>query len=109
MNLNDVPDDFPRPTLPAVVLGGQPKVGATLSWNVYVAGLTPEERYERWFICEDIAKQLLPVAQEDAAKFPHHSPNETLRRVRVSVARKGWVSAAELDWLIQRLKTPLQW
>lgn len=109
MNLNDVPDDFPRPTLPAVVPGAQPKVGAVLSWNVYVAGLTPEERYQRWFICEDLAKQLFPIAQRDAAKHPDHSPEETLDRVRVSVTHKGWVSPEELDWLLQRLKTLLQW
>ncbi|AQV92670.1 hypothetical protein BJN34_02035 [Cupriavidus necator] len=109
MNLNDVPDDFPQPWLPAVVPGGQPKVGATLSWNVYVGGQTPEGRFERWFICEDLAQQLLLVAQSDAAKHPHHSPDETLGRVRVSVARKGWVSPAELDWLLQRMKTLLQW
>ncbi|KVT83343.1 hypothetical protein [Burkholderia ubonensis] len=109
MNLNDIPDDFPRPTLPAVVPGGQPEVGVALSWNVYLAGLTPEERYERWVICEDIAKQLLLVAQKDAAKYPHHSPDETLERLRRSVARKGWVSPAELDWLLQRMKALLQW
>lgn len=109
MNFDDVPDDFPRPTVPAVVPGAQPKVGATLSWGVYIAGLTPEERYERWVICEDIVQQLLPVAQKDAAKYPHHSPDETLGRVRVAVARKGWVSPDELDWLLQRMKTLLQW
>ncbi len=109
MNLNDVPDDFPQPTLPTVVRGARPKLNAALSWGVYIAGLTPEERYERWFICEDLAKQLLPVAQEDATKYPHHSPEETLGRVRVSVAHKGWVSPAELNWLVERLKSLLRW
>lgn len=109
MNFNDVPDDFPRPTLPAVVPGAQPKAGFALSWNVYIRGQTPEERYERWSICEDLAKQLLPVAQDDAAKHLHHLPDESLGRVRVSVARKGWVSPAELDWLLERMRTLLQW
>lgn len=109
MNLNDVPNDFPRRPLPGAVPGGQPKIGAVLSGGAYIAGETPEERYERWFICEDLANQLLPVARKDAAKHPQHSPDETLRRVRISVARKGWISPDELDWLLRRIKTLLQW
>ncbi|WP_432260833.1 hypothetical protein [Cupriavidus sp. TMH.W2] len=109
MNLDDVPDDFPRHTLPAAVSGAQPKLGLRQIGGVYVAGQTAEERYERWVFCEDLAKQLLRVAQKDSAKHHHHSPVETLRRVRTSVSRKGWVSGAELDWLMLRIKALLQW
>ncbi|WP_115665645.1 hypothetical protein [Cupriavidus taiwanensis] len=107
MNIQDVPEDFPRVVIPAVVTGAQPKICVREIDGRYVAGQTEEERYERWDICEDLAQQLLSVAQKDATGHPEHSTEETLRRVRISVERKGWVSEAELDWLIGRLGTLL--
>ena len=109
IELTDIPDDFPWHTLPAAVPGAQPKLGVIFSGGVYIAGQTSEERYERWFICEDLANQLLPVARKDATKHPEHSPEQTLRRVRISVSQKGWVSEAEMDWLLRRIKTLLEW
>lgn len=108
MNIQDVPEDFPRVVIPAVVTGAQPKVCVREIDGRYVTGQTDEERIERWDICEDLAQQLLPVAQKDAAGHPGHAAEETLRRVRISVERKGWVSEAELDWLIRRLGVLLQ-
>lgn len=109
MDLHEVPDDFPRHALPAVVSGVQPKIGVVLSNGVYVAGQTTDERYERWDICEDLARQLAPVAEKDAARHPQHSVEDTLNRVRISVSRKGWVSEAEMDWLLPRIRTLLAW
>lgn len=109
MNINEIPDDFPRRSIPAVVSGVQPKIGVVLSDGKYYAGETPEERYERWDICEDLARQLAPVAQKDAVKHPEHSVEQTLRRVRISVSQKGWVSEAELDWLLKRIRALLEW
>lgn len=108
MNLNDVPEDFPRIAIPSVVTGVQPKIGAREIDGRYVAGQTEAERYERWDICEDLAQQLLFVAQTDQAKYPGHSREKTLQRVRISVSQKGWCSDAELDWLIGRLGKLLQ-
>lgn len=108
MNIQDVPDDFPRVVIPAVVTGAQPKVCVREMDGRYVGGQTDEERFERWDICKDLAQQLLPVAQKDAAAHPGQSTEETLRRVRLSMERKGWVSEAELDWLIRRLGVLLQ-
>ncbi len=105
----DIPDGFPRDLTPAVVPGNQPKLGLVLSDGVYVVGQTDREQYERWLICEDLAKQLISVAREDRASHPLHSPGQTLERVRESVGRKGWVSPDELAWLTQRLKTVLGW
>lgn len=108
MNLDDVPADFPRIAIPAVVTGVQPKIGVREIDGRYVAGQTDAERYERWDICEDLAQQLLPVAQRDEAGHPGQSREQTLRRVRLSVSQKGWCSEDELDWLIGRLAALLQ-
>lgn len=108
MNPHDVPDDFPRIKIPAVVTGAQPKICVREIDGRYVADQTEEERFERWDICEDLAQQLLPVARKDAEKHPEHSREQTLRRVRISVSRKGWCSEDELDWLIRRLGVLLQ-
>jgi hypothetical protein len=80
-----------------------------VSHGVYVAGQTDDERRERWLLCEDLAEQLVPVAQKDAVSHPHHSLHQTLERVRVSVARKAWVSPDELTWLMGRLQVLLGW
>ena len=103
------PEGFPRNTMPAVVSGAQPKLCAVLRGGRYVAGQTDSERYERWLICEDLANQLVPVARKDAALHLQHSPDQTLKRVRSSVASKSWVSPDELAWLTLRLQGLLGW
>ncbi|MPW23261.1 conserved hypothetical protein [Paraburkholderia piptadeniae] len=105
----DVPAAFPRETAPPVVSGAQPKVCARLSNGVYVNGQSDDEREERWLLCEDLANQLVRVARNEALAHPAQSPTQTLERVRVSVARKGWVSPDELEWLIRRLNELLGW
>jgi hypothetical protein len=75
----------------------------------FVVGLTAEERYERWDFCEDFAQQLVAVALKDATKYPQHSRDVTLRRVRQGVEGKRWVSVVEADWLMQRLRVLLGW
>ncbi|WP_434113367.1 hypothetical protein [Paraburkholderia caffeinilytica] len=109
MEINDVPEGFPRDKMPAVVSGMQPKLGVVLHGGCYVVGQTDEERYERWLICEDLVNQLAPVARKDAASHPQHSPDQTLERARVAVERKGWISPDEQAWLAQRLRTVLRW
>ncbi|SKC93234.1 hypothetical protein SAMN05446934_6471 [Paraburkholderia hospita] len=104
-----MPDDFPLEKGPAIVPGAQPKVCARLSGGFYVAGQSDDEREERWLVCEDLASQLVRVARNDALVHPEQSPSQTLERVRVSVAHKGWVSPDELAWLIRRLQTLLGW
>jgi len=109
METYEVPGKFPRDTMPAVMPGVQPKIGVVLRDGIYIAGQTPDERHERWLICEDLVGQLAPVAKKDAAAHPELSPEQTLERVRVSVARKAWVSPDELVWLMHRLRTLLGW
>lgn len=104
-----VPDDFPHDVTPASFSGAQPKLAVRMIDGKFVAGLTPEERAERWTICEDLAHQLVPKTIKDAAKNPEHSHDETLRRVRRAIEGKGWVSVLEADWLIERLRVLLDW
>lgn len=107
MNLDDVPADFPRDTVLASVPGVQPKLCVRLSSDVYRSTLTDDDRCERWLVCEDLAQQLVRVAQMDAAAHPEHSREQTLERLKTAIAIKRWVSDRELDWLIRRLQTLL--
>ncbi|MGD7198333.1 hypothetical protein ACQCQP_10820 [Ralstonia pseudosolanacearum] len=110
MSLDEVPDDFPRSTLPHMAMRDELlNVDAAGSWRVYIAGVEPEERHHRWLYCEALAKNLLLFARHEAAKHPGQSPDDTLGCVWVAIARKGWVSLAELDWLVLRMKALLQW
>lgn len=110
MSLDEVPDDFPRSTPPHMAIGDElVNIVAEGSWRAYIAGVGPEERYHRWLYCEALAKDLLLLARHEAEKHPSQSPEDTLGRVWVAIARKGWVSLAEVDWLVLRMKALLQW
>jgi hypothetical protein len=85
------------------------KLAGRLIDGKFVVGQTPEERFERWDLCEDLAQQLVPEALEDAAKYPHNSHDVTLQRVRDGLQRKGWVTVVEMDWLVERLRALLNW
>lgn len=75
----------------------------------FVVGQTDDERYERWDVCEDLAQQLVLKARKDAAKFPQHSREVTLRRMRRAIEGKGWTTVVETDWLVERLRVLLGW
>lgn len=110
MTLDEVPDDFPRSTFPHMAIGDELlNIVDEGSWRVYIAGVGPEERYHRWRYCEALAKNVLLFAQHEAVKQPSQSAEDTLGRVWVAIARKGWVSLAEVDWLVLRVKALLQW
>ncbi|SDI38950.1 hypothetical protein SAMN04487926_11633 [Paraburkholderia steynii] len=107
METDGVPEDFPL-GISAVVPGAQPKLCVVRRAGLYVADQEDDARRERWLMCEDLASQLVSVAVKDdhGRPVPHE---ETLHRIRLAVARKGWVSMAELDWLIKRLRELLAW
>lgn len=109
MSFDDVPDDFPQSAFPTMVPDARYNFDAALPWRFYIASLTPEGRDDRWVYCEELAKQLLQFARDEATRHPDQSTQDTLGRVWVAVARKGWVSLAELDWLVLRMKALLQW
>ncbi|KAE8754493.1 DUF2442 domain-containing protein [Paraburkholderia madseniana] len=104
-----IPDDFPRDTTPASLSGSQSKLAARRIAGRIVVGLTAPERYERWDLCEDLARQLVPKTLKDAAKYPENTRDVTLRRMRRAIEGKGWTSVVETDWLIQRLRVLLGW
>lgn len=104
-----VPGDFPRDVAPASLAGAHPKVAGRLIDGKFVVGMTEEERFERWDICEDLAQQLVGVARKDASKFPENSHEVTLGRVRRAIEGKQWTSVVETDWLMARLRSLLKW
>ncbi|MFM0292140.1 DUF2442 domain-containing protein [Paraburkholderia sp. RL17-380-BIE-A] len=106
---SQIPDDFPSDTTPASLSGSQPKLAARRIAGRLVVGLTAPERYQRWEICEDLARQLVSKTLKDAAKFPGHSHDTTLRRMRRAIEGKRWTSAVETDWLMERLRVLLGW
>jgi hypothetical protein len=75
----------------------------------FVVGQTASERDERWDVCEDLAQQLVQKTLQDAEKNPENAHDVTLRRMRRALIRKDWVSTAELDWLMERLRVLLGW
>ena len=101
----DVPEDFPRGTTAATVPGAQLKLSARRINGRFVVGLTPEELYERWDICEDLARQLAARTrrqQEDGHITDINAfYQDTERRVR---AQPWGLSSAEVDWLMKRTR-----
>lgn len=100
----DVPADFPRDTF-ASVAGVQSKLPARLINGKFIVGMTPEELYERWDICEDLAQQLAARTrrhQSDgrATDLEAHF-SDTERRVR---AQPWELSSVEIDWVMKRTR-----
>ncbi len=109
MGTDTVPDDFPRDVAVSAVPGASPKLCVRLTEGGYRNDLSDEGRHERWLTCEDLAKQLVAKARNDADAHPTHSAEQTLSRIKVAVGKKQWVTPRELDWLILRLQTLLSW
>jgi hypothetical protein len=106
---SQVPADFPWNPTPALLSGTQPKLAGRLIDGRFVVGLTAEERYIRWDMCEDLAQQLVPKTLKDAAKYPQNSREVTLRRMKKAIQSKGWTERVETDWLMSRLRILLGW
>lgn len=104
-----VPVDFPWDPTPGLLSGTQPKLAGRWVDGRLIVGLTAEERFIRWDMCEDLAQQLVPKTLKDAAKFPSNSRDVTLRRMRRAIANKEWTERVETDWLMQRLRVLLGW
>jgi hypothetical protein len=104
-----VPDDFPWETTPASLSGAQPKLAARLIDGKFIGGQTNDERYQRWEVCEDLAQQLVAKARKDAAKYPHHSREVALQRIRRAIEAKGWTERLETEWVMTRLRILLDW
>ncbi|WER46029.1 hypothetical protein CupriaWKF_00080 [Cupriavidus sp. WKF15] len=103
-----IPGDFPREQGPAVVSGAQPKLALRRVDGTYYAGLTEEELWERYDICEDLARQLAGYA---ARKMAEHGwlLDDAMSRVEKSVTKKvsmrTWeFSPTEITWTMKRTR-----
>lgn len=105
----EVPDDFPRDTTPASLAGAHAKLAVRRIGGRFIVGLTAAERFVRWYLCEDLAQQLVPKTLKDATKYPQNTCEVTLRRMRRAIEGKGWTTVVETDWLMARLQTLLGW
>ncbi|WP_220377461.1 DUF2442 domain-containing protein [Paraburkholderia sp. BL6669N2] len=106
---SQVPADFPWDPTPASLAGAQPKLAGRWIDDRFVVGLTAEERWVRWDVCEDLAQQLVPKTLADAARYPQNSREVTLRRMRRAIVGKNWTERSETDWLMARLRVLLGW
>jgi hypothetical protein len=104
-----VPVDFPWDPTPALLSGTQPKLAGRWIDGRFVVGLTAEERYIRWDMCEDLAQQLVPKILKDAANYAQHPNDAMLRRMRRAIEGKKWTERVEADWLMERLRILLGW
>ena len=106
-----VPADFPRPVHYGAVPGVQPKFLATkYGGRFYSPGSTPPELYERWDICEDLARQFsAKCLKSKAGKRAHLSEVEILDQYLPRLVATGWTSEPEARWIIRRTAAMLQW
>lgn len=106
-----VPADFPRRLAPGAVSGSQAKVLLTESGNNYIAS-GPDAHYlfERWGICEDLARQLAIKAQESkAGKRAAMAEVDILAQYLPRLIAMNWTSQDEAKWVIARTAELLGW
>jgi hypothetical protein len=103
-----VPEDFPRETLTGSLAGSSPKLLLRKVGDRYFAGLTPDELYERYDACEDLAQQLALYTQRkiDTEGWGF---DKALHRVEMGLENKArtgvWdFSSAEIAWLMSRTR-----
>lgn len=106
-----VPVDFPRPLHLGAVSGAQPKLlMVKYQGRFYSPGCTPAELYERWDVCEDLARQLAEKSLESkAGKRSHMSQTEILDQYLPRLIATRWASEPEARWVIRRVATMLDW
>lgn len=106
-----VPADFPRSEHHGAVPGMQPKLLMTqYEGRFYVPGCTPPEVYQRWDVCEDLAKQLSAKSLESkSGKRSHLSELEILDQYLPRLIATKWTSEEEARWIIRRAAAMLSW
>lgn len=105
------PEDFPRPTHHGSVAGIQPKaLLRQYEGRFYNPGCTPPEVFQRWDVCEDLAKQLATKSVESrAGKRSHMSELEILDQYLPPLIATKWTSEEEARWIIRRAAVMLGW
>lgn len=106
-----VPVDFPRPAHRGAVPGVQPKMLMTqYKGRFYVPGCTPPELFQRWDVCEDLAKQLSAKSLESqAGKRSNMSEVEILDQYLPRLIATRWTTEEEARWVIRRAAALLGW
>lgn len=106
-----VPADFPRPAHHGAVPGVQPKLLMTqYKGRFYLPGCTPPELFQRWDVCEDLAKQLSAKSSESkAGKRAGMTELEILDQYLPRLIATRWTSEAEARWIIRRAAAMLGW
>lgn len=107
----ELPSDFPRPIYLYAVPGAQPKFLVTnYKGKFYSAGCTPPELYERWQVCETIAKELSIKSRESKfGKRSHMSEVAILEQYLMRLIATHWTSEEEAQWIIRRVAQLLHW
>ena len=106
------PPDFPRADIAGAVSGIQPKILLTeYKGRLYPSGDTPPERYQRWFMCEDLAQHLCVKSRESkAGKRSHMTEGEILDQYLERMLKQpDWGSPREMQWTIRRAAVLLGW
>lgn len=99
-----VPPDFPRGDPRGAVAGAQPKLLVRIEGDQYVAGLTDEELQERYEMCADLVRQLVPYAQR---KRLHAGDAQKLKN---GLKAKDWgLTIQEIDWVVGKVAATLGW
>lgn len=106
-----IPSDFPTAGLLGTVTGAHPKLLLTeFDGKLYQPGASPPERFQRWDVCEDLARQFSEKCLESkVGKRSHMSEVEILRQYFDRLLKTGWVSEAEGIWIIHRVAAVLSW
>ncbi|MGB6053961.1 MAG: hypothetical protein WBG17_01845, partial [Burkholderiaceae bacterium] len=107
-NEHAVPENFPQETLVGSLAGSSPKLLLRKVGDKCSAGLTPDELYQRYAACEDLAQQLAIYTQRkiDTKGWDF---DDALRRVELGIDDKvrscTWnFSDAEISWLMSRTR-----
>ncbi len=110
-NFEQVPTDFPRPCILSSLAGAHSKL-ALVHYNgkFYSPGCTPPEIWQRWDICEDLAKQFVARCREtETGKYAHLSRAEILGQYFERSLKMRWGSDDEMRWVSRRTAQLLGW
>lgn len=108
MSQKHLPADFPRTTSQGSISGAQPKLLLRKIGDMYQAGPTDDEVYERYIACDDLAEQLAAYATRKMTANAW-SVQTAISKVEAGVLKKVdseiWdFSTAEVTLTIERTR-----
>jgi len=103
--MKDVPEGFPRGFAASTIPGTQAKFLARKVGERYIVGPTPEELYDRWDRCEDLAQQLAARTLRKQAAGLISDLDTFYKETEYRVRGQGWnLSEDEVQWLLKRAR-----